>query len=117
MNRRVLAGREKKLGEDHPNTLASLYCLASLLATLKQYKEATGLYERAYAGYESRLGASHPTTISCHQDYSTMLSAISQDTVFAGLATTTGRGLNKESISEATGKESRKKKRVLKLGN
>jgi hypothetical protein len=89
MNRRALAGREKKLGEDHPDTLASLSFLARLLAILKQYKEAAGLYERVCAGYESRLGASHPTTILYHQHYSTMLLAISQVTVSAGLATTT----------------------------
>ena len=31
MNRRALAGREKVLGLDHPNTLRSVYCLTYLL--------------------------------------------------------------------------------------
>jgi hypothetical protein len=31
MNQRALAGYEKVLGLDHPNTLTSVYCLANLL--------------------------------------------------------------------------------------
>jgi hypothetical protein len=48
MNRRALAGKEEKLGEDHPWTLTSVSNLAHLLELLYRYDEATCLYERAW---------------------------------------------------------------------
>jgi hypothetical protein len=52
----TLATSETVLGFDHPDTLASVYCLASLLASCHRYDESTALYERACAGYNSLSG-------------------------------------------------------------
>ncbi|PVH92133.1 hypothetical protein DM02DRAFT_544302, partial [Periconia macrospinosa] len=62
MNRRALGGREKALGKEHPDTLASVYCLAFLLHRWGRYEEATLLYKRASSGYTTTLGPDHPTT-------------------------------------------------------
>ena len=66
MNRRALEGREKVLGNKHPDTLTSVYCLAHLLHQKKDYAMAITLYERAHSSYISVLGSSHP-------DYGAML--------------------------------------------
>ncbi|KAF2174720.1 hypothetical protein K469DRAFT_519637, partial [Zopfia rhizophila CBS 207.26] len=62
LNRRVLEGRENKLGKDHPDTLTSVYCLAYLLHQQKPYKEASGLYQRACNGHKQKPGSHHPST-------------------------------------------------------
>ena len=67
MNRRALAGREKVLGSDHPDTLASIYCLADLLSNTQRFGEALSLYDRAVAGYRRVLGPEHPTTVACQR--------------------------------------------------
>ncbi|KAF1950534.1 hypothetical protein CC80DRAFT_577110, partial [Byssothecium circinans] len=72
LNRKVLEGREKELGEDHPNTLTSVYCLAHLLHTLRQYTEAAELYQRACNGYTQQLGSQHPTSVACHNSFAAM---------------------------------------------
>ncbi|KAF2176095.1 hypothetical protein K469DRAFT_646230, partial [Zopfia rhizophila CBS 207.26] len=58
MNRRAL-------GNEHPDTLTSVYCLAHLLAHLHRYDEALSLYQRASSGYITTLGPDHPTTRAC----------------------------------------------------
>jgi hypothetical protein len=53
------AGREEEgAGKDHPDMLTSIYCLAFLLHSQKQYNDASILYQRACAGYEEKLGLS-----------------------------------------------------------
>jgi hypothetical protein len=61
----VLEGSEKELGEQDPDTLASVYNLAYLLHKPKRYEEASGLYQRACDGYKQKLGTQHPTAIAC----------------------------------------------------
>jgi len=61
----VLEGSEKALGEEHPATLTTVYCLAFLFHQRQQYEAALALYEGASSGYEQGLGPEHPTTISC----------------------------------------------------
>jgi len=65
MNRRALAGHEKVLGADYPDTLISIYCLADLLSNTQRFSEALSLYDRAVAGYRRVLGPEHPTTVAC----------------------------------------------------
>jgi hypothetical protein len=65
LNRQAFEEREKELGERHPNTLISVYCLAHLLQTLRQYTEVTGLYQRARDDYTHQLGFQYPTSVAC----------------------------------------------------
>ena len=67
MNRRALAGREKVLGSDYPDTLASIYYLADLLSTTQRFREALDLYNRAVIGYRRVLSPEHPTTVACQR--------------------------------------------------
>jgi hypothetical protein len=73
MYRRSLTGREKVLGMEHPNALASVYNLAYLLHSQRQLQQASVLYQRALSGYQQTLGPAHPTTLACGSDYSLML--------------------------------------------
>ena len=61
--RRVMAIREKVLGDEHPDTANTLYNLANLLEGQCSYKEAETLYRRALAIHEKVLGCEHPDTI------------------------------------------------------
>src|SRR5450432_1237356 len=55
--------RERVLGQKHPDTLMSVYNLASLLQTQKQYSESWILYQRACLEFQKCLGSNHPRTI------------------------------------------------------
>lgn len=73
MNKRALDGREKLLGNEHPDTLASIGDQAFLLHLQKRYTDATTLYEKSSAGFQKALGANHPTTLHYSTLYSSML--------------------------------------------
>ena len=62
--RHALAGREKALGADHPQTLDSIHSLGILLMNKGDYEGAEELYRQALAGYEKALGADHPDTLA-----------------------------------------------------
>jgi tetratricopeptide (TPR) repeat protein len=61
--KRVLAGREGKLGPTHPDTLGTVENLANVLTDKGRYDEAEELYKRALAGREGKLGPTHPDTL------------------------------------------------------
>lgn len=61
------------IGRDHPDTLASIYDLASLFHIQKRYDEATVLYLEASEGLSKTLYPDHPTTLVCSQAYSSMI--------------------------------------------
>ena len=63
MHERVLAGKERTLGADHPDTLATVHSLATVLKQQGKLDEAKAMYERALAGQERTLGADHPDTL------------------------------------------------------
>jgi tetratricopeptide (TPR) repeat protein len=73
MTRRALAGREARLGPEHPETLGSVFCLAALLEALGNFEDATIRYQRALSGYNKVLSPKHPITIQCSERYSSML--------------------------------------------
>jgi hypothetical protein len=56
MNQRVLAGREKVLGVDHPDTLTSVSYLASVLRDQGKYEQAEAMNRRALTAREKVLG-------------------------------------------------------------
>jgi tetratricopeptide (TPR) repeat protein len=57
---RALEIRRRTLGEEHPDTAATLNNLALPLQAQDEYDEAHSLYERALATYEKTLGEDHP---------------------------------------------------------
>jgi hypothetical protein len=61
------------LGREHPDTVASVYCLAYLLHLQQRLNEAGPLYQRALTNYGKTLGSGHPTTQRCRKHYSSML--------------------------------------------
>jgi len=52
------------LGKEHPDTLASVNNLASVLQDLRKYEEAEQIYRRALEGREKVLGKEHSDTIA-----------------------------------------------------
>jgi tetratricopeptide (TPR) repeat protein len=79
MDGQVLVVREKVLGPEHPDTLSTVYGLAKLHQSRKQYDKACILYQRACSGYQARLGSDHPTTLACFKDYLSMLENMKRD--------------------------------------
>jgi tetratricopeptide (TPR) repeat protein len=60
---KVRAIREKKLGPEHPDTVASTYDLAFIYYSQGRYDEAQTLYERVFAVRLKQLGAKHLDTL------------------------------------------------------
>ena len=61
--RRALEGRERTLGAEHPDTLASVKNLAGCFQAMGLLKDAEPLYRRALEARERTLGAEHPDTL------------------------------------------------------
>jgi len=55
------------LGEEHPDTAHSLYCLGGLLKAMGDHEDASPHYEKALEVYRKVLGEEHPNTHSAHQ--------------------------------------------------
>ena len=64
MDRRALDGREKVLGNEHPDTLISVSNLALVLQHQGKYDEAEQVNRRALDGREKVLGKEHPDTLT-----------------------------------------------------
>ncbi|MCQ8775176.1 tetratricopeptide repeat protein, partial [Streptomyces telluris] len=67
--------RERALGENHPNTLASINNLAALLQDQGELKKARALHERVLTTYRRTLGEDHPKTLTSLNN----LAAVLQD--------------------------------------
>ena len=61
--------RKARLGEQHPDTAASLNNLAVLYEAQGRYDEAEPLYQQALAIMRERLGEQHPYTITVAGNY------------------------------------------------
>ncbi|KAF8418345.1 hypothetical protein EV426DRAFT_577675 [Tirmania nivea] len=61
---RVLAGKEKALGVDHPDTLTTVHWMASVFLEQGQYDKALEWYGRVLAGVQKALGVDHPDTLT-----------------------------------------------------
>ncbi|KIM72204.1 hypothetical protein PILCRDRAFT_804162 [Piloderma croceum F 1598] len=59
----VLAGREKLLGPEHPETLLAIIELAITFILQEQFNKAESLLEQALTANEKILGAEHPNTL------------------------------------------------------
>lgn len=64
LNRRVLEGREKLLGEDHPNTLTSANNLVLLLKEQGKIDEAVPICQNVVNGLEKALGSNNHMTLN-----------------------------------------------------
>jgi tetratricopeptide (TPR) repeat protein len=71
--RSALAGRQKKLGIDHPDTLITMYNLAHLLHDKGRFEDAEPLYKEALEGMRKRLGVGHPSTMDCAENFKLMI--------------------------------------------
>ncbi len=57
--------RLRELGEEHPDTLSSLSCLANLYHSQGRYDEAEPLFVKTLKISKRVLGEAHPDTLSC----------------------------------------------------
>jgi tetratricopeptide (TPR) repeat protein len=73
MNQQALAGREKALGAEHPDTLTSVNNLALVLQSLGKYELAEEMNRRALAGHKKVLGKAHPDTLTSISNLSLVL--------------------------------------------
>ncbi|OJJ42627.1 hypothetical protein ASPZODRAFT_105081 [Penicilliopsis zonata CBS 506.65] len=64
MLRQVLRGTEKILGPKHPDTLASINNLGSVLGEQGKYQEAEAMHRQALREKEKVLGPEHPNTLA-----------------------------------------------------
>ena len=65
MGQGALEAREKVLGPEHPDTLASISILGWILGGHGRYEEAKAMHQRALQGSEKVLGPEHPSTLVC----------------------------------------------------
>jgi tetratricopeptide (TPR) repeat protein len=64
LTQEALRIRERVLGGEHPDTLASVNNLAGLYESQGQYDEAEPMYQRVLAASERVLGPEHPDTLT-----------------------------------------------------
>ncbi|MDX3228124.1 serine/threonine-protein kinase [Streptomyces sp. ME19-01-6] len=76
IHREVAAERERILGSDHPDTLASRYEAAFALGRLGRHGDALGEYGRVAAGRERAFGPEHPDTLAARQETAFALSRL-----------------------------------------
>ncbi|KAL9002859.1 MAG: hypothetical protein Q9188_004243 [Gyalolechia gomerana] len=70
MCRRAIEGKEKSLGKEHPDTLASVNTLALISGDQqKRYKDAEALYQSVIERCEKTLGKGHPQTLFDSKQY------------------------------------------------
>ncbi len=61
--RRALEGRQRTIGRDHPDTLASVSNLGALLQEQGKLSLAEPYFRRALEGKERTMGPDHPDTL------------------------------------------------------
>jgi tetratricopeptide (TPR) repeat protein len=64
LEEQALAGYQRVLGDDHPDTLQSMNNLAGTRLALGDFDGARELYEQALSGRQRVLGDDHPDTLS-----------------------------------------------------
>ncbi|OSS43186.1 hypothetical protein B5807_12172, partial [Epicoccum nigrum] len=73
MNQSALEAREKVLGREHPNTLASMNNLALVLDSQGKYEEAEAMHRQTLATREKVLGREHPNTLASMNNLASVL--------------------------------------------
>ena len=74
----VLEARERTLGAEHPDTLASVSNLAVCCSDMGQLQDAEALYRRALEAQERTLGAEHSDTLASVNNLAVCLKARGQ---------------------------------------
>lgn len=75
MHRRALEEREKVLGREHPDTLASIDNLGLVLSRQGKYKEAEAMHRQVLEVRESVLRYEHPSTLTSIDNLGLVLSS------------------------------------------
>jgi hypothetical protein len=73
----TLGVRERVLGAEHPDTLASRNNLANALYGLGEYQRSAALHQQTLGIRERVLGAEHPTTLGSRNNLANALAAMS----------------------------------------
>jgi hypothetical protein len=68
----VLKGRRETLGDDHPETIASINNLGFFYRNTKQYGEAEPLYVEAVERFTATLGEKHQSTLVATSNLGTL---------------------------------------------
>eukprot|EP00913_Durusdinium_trenchii_P000501 g458.t1 len=76
--RHVVAGRERRLGKEHPDTLRSISNLACLLEFKGDTQTAHTMQNSAYKGLQKRLGEDHAETLTCMNNLASLLITLQQ---------------------------------------
>ena len=64
MRSTIYNARKEILGENHPNTLSTLHCLANSYSHLGDYRKALNIEIKVYDACKKILGENHPDTLS-----------------------------------------------------
>ncbi|KAJ5593550.1 hypothetical protein N7537_010454 [Penicillium hordei] len=75
MHQQALETREKVLGREHPDTLASVNNLGLVLSSQGLYDEAEAMHRRDLEGSEKVLGRQHPGTLTSANNLGNALSS------------------------------------------
>ena len=62
--RQVLAARQRRLGPDHPDTLATRFAIAREMAARGDHAEAEKEFRDMLPHLERKLGLDHPDTLA-----------------------------------------------------
>ena len=73
LREQVVSDRERLLGPEHPDTLASMESLGALLFDIGRYADAAAAFERTYLARRDLQGPDHPDTVAALGDYGNML--------------------------------------------
>jgi hypothetical protein len=73
MHLRALKAREKVLGPEHPDTLASANNLGRVLQRQGKHEEAEAMHLRALNAQEKVLGPEHPDTLASARNLGSVL--------------------------------------------
>lgn len=73
ISRGAVERREKVLGPEHLDTLASVFKLGLVLGSQGKYKESEAMHQRALEGREKVLGPEHPDTLTSRSNFASML--------------------------------------------
>ncbi|KAB5581164.1 hypothetical protein GE09DRAFT_1256464 [Coniochaeta sp. 2T2.1] len=76
MYRQTLELRQKVLGAEHPDTLASMNNLAHVLYSLGKYGEAEAMHRQTLELTEKVLGAEHPSTLTSMMNLANVLGSL-----------------------------------------
>ena len=71
--RQVMESREKALGPEDPDTLATAHNFALALTNLGRFEEAETLYRKVQDGRQRSLRPEHPDTLACINNLATVL--------------------------------------------